>query len=68
MKLRMLIAKGEGAPSFSSRGTARYLKFPGGKVELFPKKIREEARRDGLRGIVAWGCGQVDPRELIVQY
>ena len=67
-KLRMRIAKGEGPSSFSSRGTARYLKFPGGRVEICPKKIKEEARWDGLGGIVAWGCGQVDPRELIVQY
>ena len=67
-KLRMRIDKGEGPSSFSSRGTARHLKFPGGKVELCPRKIREEARWDGLRGIVAWGCGQADPQELIVQH
>ena len=36
-KLRMRIEKGEGPSSFSSRGTARRLKFPGGKVEVCPR-------------------------------
>ena len=67
-KLRMRIAKGEGPSSFGSRGISRHLKFPGGKVEICPKKIQEEARRDGPGGIAAWGCGQMDPREPIVRH
>lgn len=48
------------ATSFSSRGTVWYLKFPGEKVPACHKKFREEARWDGLREVVAWGCGQVE--------
>ena len=66
--MRIRIAKGEGPSSLSSRGTARHLKFPGGKVGACRKKIREEARRDGLRVIMKRGCGQADPREPIVRY
>ncbi len=30
--------------------------------------MAEAARWDGLRGIVAWGCDEADPRDLVVQY
>ena len=67
-KLRKRIRKGEGPASFSSRGAGRFLKFPRGKVEIDDEIVEEDAERDGLRGIVAWGCGEDDPRELVAQY
>jgi len=30
--------------------------------------VAEAARWDGLRGIVAWNCGETDPRDLVIQY
>ena len=67
-KLRKRIGKGEGPASFSSRGAGRFLKFPRGKVEIDHKSVKEDAKWDGLRGIVAWSCGEDDPRELVAQY
>ena len=60
--------QGRGAGLVGSRGAGRFLKFPRGKVEIDDEIVEEDAERDGLRGIVAWGCGEDDPRELVAQY
>ena len=52
----------------SNRGAARFLDFPGGEVRLNKEKIRKAALWDGLRGIVAWGRDDDDPRDLVRQY
>ncbi len=54
--------------SHGNRGTARFLDFPDGQVRLNEEKVAGAARWDGLRGIVAWGCGETDPRDLVIQY
>ena len=67
-KLRKRLEKGAGSAALAGRGHARFLDFPGGKPALNPDKIAEAARWDGLRGVVAWGLGDADPRELVAQY
>ena len=54
--------KVEEAASFGSCGAGRFLKYPEGKVEIDDDRVEEDAKRDGLRGIVARGCGEDDPR------
>ncbi len=54
-----------GTASYSHRGAAQFLDFPDGQVTLNEDKIAQAARWDGLRGIIAWGCDQTDPSELI---
>ena len=67
-KLRARLETGDTPASVSNRGAARFLDFPDGKVRLNEAKVAEAARWDGLRGIVAWGCDEADPRDLVVQY
>ncbi len=67
-KLRAHLDKSQRPASHSHRGTARFLDFPDGKVRLNEDKIAQAARWDGLRGVVAWGCDQTDPREWVIQY
>ena len=58
-----------GAPAaLSSRGAARFLDFPDGQLRLNEAKVAEAARWDGLWGVMAWGCDQDDPRDLVIQY
>jgi len=54
--------------SLVSGGMAKYLSFPLGQATLDEAKIAKVARWDGLRGIVAWGCQDRDPRDIIMQY
>ncbi len=49
-------------------GHARYLDVPNGQVLISEEKIARIAVWDGLKGIVAWGCHDRDPRDLVVQY
>ena len=44
------------------------LNFPDGKVAIDNDRIEEDAKWNGLRGIVAQGRGENDPRELVAQY
>ncbi len=67
-RLRTRLAKGAGAASLGNRGTARFLDFPDGRVALNEEKIAAAASWDGLRGIVARGCDDADPRDLVIQY
>ena len=67
-RLRARLARGAGAASLGNRGTARFLDFPDGRVVLNDEKIAAAASWDGLRGIVAWGCDDADPRDLVIQY
>ena len=58
-----------GSPaSLSQRGSARFLSFPDGQVQLNEAKINEATRWDGLHGLQAWGLDDSDPRALIRQY
>ena len=58
-----------GSPaSLSQRGSARFLSFPHGQVQLNEAKIAEAQRWDGLHGIKAWGLDDLDPQSLIRQY
>ena len=36
-------------------------------MELNEDRIVAAASWDGLRGIAAWGCGDAEPRDLVVQ-
>ncbi len=67
-KLRASLDRSRKPASHGNRGTARFLDFPDGQVRLNGEKVAEAARWDGLRGIVAWGCGETDPRDLVIQY
>ena len=67
-RLRNRLLKSRSPASQCGKGSARFLDFPEGRVELNEDKIAEAAKWDGLRGIVAWGCGASDPRDLVVQY
>ena len=49
------------------RRSARFLDFPGSRVALNEDKITAAAAWDGLRWVVAWGCGEANPRDLVVQ-
>ena len=66
--MRKRLRKGEGPASVGSRGAGRFPKFPDGKVEIDDDKIKEDAKRDGLRGIAARGCGKDDPREPVARH
>ncbi len=67
-KLQARLSKNRGTASYSHCGAAQFLDFPDGQVALNEDRIAQAARWDGLRGIIAWGCDQTDPSELIVQY
>ena len=67
-RLRDRLARSSSPASQCSKGNARFLDFPEGRAELNEEKIAAAAAWDGLRGIVAWGCGDADPRDLVVQY
>ena len=67
-KLAKKLAKGKQPASLASGGNAKYLDFPKGGVQLSGEKIRRMEEWDGLRGIVAWGCEEMDARDLVVQY
>ncbi len=67
-KLQSRLDKSREPASHSNRGSARFLDFPDGQVSLNEDKIAEAERRDGLRGIVAWGCDDMDPLDLVIQY
>ena len=67
-KLRERLRQSRKPAAHGQRGAARFLEFPDGRVRLNEDKIAEAARWDGLRGVVAWGCGDADPRDLVLQY
>ena len=67
-RLRARLAGNGSAAAQCGRGAARFLDFPDGKVRLNEEKIAAAARWDGLRGIMAWGCDESDPRDLVTQY
>ena len=67
-KLRERLRKNGTAAGQGSRGTAKFPDFPGGRVRLNTAKVAEAARWDGLRGIMAWGCDDADPRDPVIQY
>jgi len=64
---RRLAADGRPA-ALDDRGRASFLKFPEGRVEIDEDEIAAAARWDGLGGIVAWGLGNADPRQLILRH
>lgn len=67
-KLRARLVRNRQPASYSNRGVARFLEFPDGHVRVNEDKVAEAARWDGLRGVVAWGCDEADPRDLVIQY
>ena len=67
-KLRARLERNGSAAGQAGRGTARFLDFPGGRVTLNEDKIKEAARWDGLRGIIAWGLDDTGPLELLRIY
>ena len=67
-KLQQRLANSRQPASLASGGNARYLDFPDGRVRISSAKVARLAAWDGLKGIVAWGCADHDPRDLVVQY
>ena len=67
-RLRARLARSGTAAAQCGRGAARFLDFPDGRVTLNEARIAAAARWDGLRGIMAWGCDDADPRGLVTQY
>ncbi|MCY4238540.1 MAG: hypothetical protein OXC93_09335 [Rhodospirillaceae bacterium] len=65
---RKRLARNGSAAGQGNRGTARFLDFPEGKVEVNEARIAAAARWDGLRGVVAWGLDDRDPCNLVIQY
>ncbi len=65
-RLRKKLARTGSAAEQSNRGTARFLDFPEGKVEINEAKIAAAARWDGLRGVV--DLDDRDPCDLVIQY
>ncbi len=66
--LRKRLANSRQPASLAGGGNARYLDFPDGQVRISTEKVAGLAAWDGLKGIVAWGCEDHDPRDLVVQY
>ena len=67
-KLRKKLANSKQPASLDSGGNAHYLDIPKGQVQLSEAKIKRMAQWDGLRGIVTWGCEEMDARNLVIQY
>ena len=67
-RLRARLGRNGSAASQCGGGAAKFLEFPDGKVRLSEAKIAAAARWDGLRGIMAWGCDDSDPRDLVIQH
>ncbi len=67
-KLQTHPEKNRQPDSYSNQGCARFLDLPGGQVSLNEDKIADVVRWGGLQGIVAWGCDDADPCDLIIQY
>ena len=67
-RLKKRLEKSGTPASLSPSGSARFLSFPHGQVQLNEARIAEAARWDGLHGIQAWGLDDQDPKSLIRQY
>ena len=67
-RLTKRLEKNTRPAALSQRGSARFLSFPDGQVQLNETKINEAARWDGLHGLKAWGLDDQDPKSLIRQY
>ena len=67
-RLKKRLEKSGTPASLSPSGSARFLSFPHGQVQLNDARMAEAARWDGLHGIQAWGLDDQDPKSLIRQY
>ncbi len=66
--LRKRLATDAVSISRSKNAAVRFLDFKEGRAILNENRIAEAAKWDGLEGVLAWGCKDIDPSELVVQF
>ena len=68
-KLRAKLKRSDSPASLTGRGYGRFLKAVGnGVMEVDSDKVREAARWDGLRAIVAHGNAEMSAQDLLERY